>query len=291
MQIRRNWMGKGRAVARVVLPPAFSVHRIKVDEKAGICITTCRLGGLTVTHLFSDTVLWHLPMVRECFFFNSPTPLGFCWVLNRRLQSYVTSNSRCEYDNGYLIFDRELGYGSTRKEVWRLASDFVDESEVAADAPPDSEQMAVSADVANLYRHYVPHGQFRPWALLRLEFVGQYRLAYPTLVCANKEYASLYDVRTGSLVQTINIHLQSFCSVDVNERYVFVCELEVVHVFSRESCIEVLRIPVHATTHSQRVEDPFLISGDWFTTPLSVSPEIEESPCPEFIAGVFIFTF
>ena len=71
----------------------------------------------------------------------------------------------------------------------------------------------------------------------------------------------------------------------------FVCELEVVHVFSRESGIEVLRIPVHATTHSQRVEDPFLISGDWFTTPLSVSPEIEESPWTEFIAGVFIITF
>ena len=150
----------------------------------------------------------------------------------------------------------------------------------------------MSANVANLYRHYAPRGQFRPWALLRLEFVGVYRLVYPTLACANKEHISLYDVRTGSLVQTIDIHLQSICSVDMNERYMFVCELEAVHVFSRESGTEVLRIPVDATVQcSQRVEDPFLISGDWFTTPLSVSPEIGEYYCPRFIAGVFTHTF
>ena len=77
IQIRRNWMGKGHAVARVFLPASFHAHRIKVDEKAGICITTHRHGGLTVTHLFSGTVLWHLPMVRECFFnVYVGTPLG-----------------------------------------------------------------------------------------------------------------------------------------------------------------------------------------------------------------------
>ena len=289
-QIRRNWMGKGRAVARAFLSPTFSAHRIKVDEKAGICITTCILGGLAVTHLFSGTVLWHLPMVREyIYIFNWPL-WGSAGCSNRHLQSYVINNSDCEYDNGYLVFD--CGRGSTFKEVWRLTSDFVGEGEVAADAPPDDVQMAASAKVANLYHHYAPRGHFRPWALLRLESVTKYRLAYPTLACANKEHIFLYDVCTGSLVQTINIHLQSFCSVDVNERYVFVCELEVVHVFSRESCIEVLRIPVHATIQcSQRVDDPFLISGDWFTTPLSVSPKIEESPWTEFIAGMFIFTF
>jgi hypothetical protein len=280
-------MGKGRAVAREFLPPAFNVHRVKVDEKAGICITTCLLGGLTVTHLFSGTVLWHLPMVR----FHSPLLWDSAGYSNRRLQSYVTNNSHCEYDNGYLVFDR--GVRSTWKEVWRLASDFVDEGEVAANAPPDDEQMAVSRDVANQYRHYAPRGQFRPWALLGLdEFVGKYRLAYPTLICASMEHTFLYDVRTGSLVQTINVHLQSIGSVDVNERHAFVCEPAVVHVFSRESGIEVLRIPVHATVwRSQRVEDPFLISGDWFTTPLSVSPEVEESPCPRFIAGVSTRTF
>jgi hypothetical protein len=176
--------------------------------------------------------------------------------------------------------------------AFRRSSDFVDEGEVAADALPDDEQMAVSADVAGLYHHYAPRGQFRPWALLRLdEFVSKYRVAYPTLVCASMDHIFLYDVRTGSLVQTINICLQSIGSVDLNERHAFVCETNVVHVFLRESGIEVLRIPARAALwYSQHVEDPFLISGDWFTTPLSVTPEVDEFLCPKFIAGVFTHT-
>jgi hypothetical protein len=70
-QFRKNWEGKGRAVARVLSPPGPAVHRIKIDEKAGICITTYLLGGLSVIHLFSSTVLWCLPLVRE--FFHHPT--------------------------------------------------------------------------------------------------------------------------------------------------------------------------------------------------------------------------
>jgi hypothetical protein len=41
-----------------------NVHRIKVDEKAGLLIATHVLGGLSVTHLFSCAVLWCLPHVR-----------------------------------------------------------------------------------------------------------------------------------------------------------------------------------------------------------------------------------
>jgi F-box-like len=64
-QLDKNWEGKGRAVARLLSPPGHDVHRIKVDEKAGICITTHILGGLSVTHLFSSVLLWDLPPVRE----------------------------------------------------------------------------------------------------------------------------------------------------------------------------------------------------------------------------------
>ncbi|KAF8271013.1 hypothetical protein EI94DRAFT_1569560 [Lactarius quietus] len=264
-QVGRNWSGKGRAVARELLPPAFNVHRIKVDKKAGICITTCLQGGLTVTHLFSGTVLWHLPM------------------------RYVSNNSDCEYDNGYLVFDRKNE--SSRIEVWRLASDFVTEGEVAADAPSDEQMAIVSARVAELYHHYAPRGQFRPWSLLRFDestFI-YYRLAYPTLLCGNEENIFLFDVRTGSLVQTLNIHIRtnSF-GVDVNERHTFICVSDVVHVFSRQSGIEVLRIPAEASVRCSQhvlVEDPLLISGDWLITPLSVSHEVDETPHPEFISG------
>ena len=204
----------------------------------------------------------------------------------RRLQSYVDKDSCCEYDNGYLVFDRKDG-DLTQQEVWRLASDF--EGEVVANAPPGAQQMAESARVTELYRHYAPRGQFVPWSLLEFgEPVYTCRLAYPTLVSANKEHAFLHDVDTGCLLQTISINLSTFCSLDVNERYVFVIEPYVVRVFSRERGFEVLHIPAEAAIWcSQHVEDPFLISGSWFTTSLSVSPEVDESPRPEFLTGVF----
>jgi F-box associated protein len=63
-QLHMNWEGNGRVVARLLRPPGGDVHRLNVDEKAGILITTHILGGLSVTHLFSDVLLWSLPRVR-----------------------------------------------------------------------------------------------------------------------------------------------------------------------------------------------------------------------------------
>ncbi len=59
-----NWEGNGRVVARLLRVPGSDVHRLNVDEKAGILITTHMLGGLSVTHLFSGVLLWSLPRVR-----------------------------------------------------------------------------------------------------------------------------------------------------------------------------------------------------------------------------------
>jgi len=154
------------------------------------------------------------------------------------LQSHVYPCAHCEYDNGYLVFDHDDGGA---KEVWRLASDFAAEGEVAACAPPDRGQINVSARAAMVYHQYAPRGQFRPWALLRVrESTDTYRLAYPTLICAGYKHAFLHDVRTGSLVQTINIRFRTPCYVYVNERHAFVCDEYAVHVFSRESGSEVL---------------------------------------------------
>jgi hypothetical protein len=201
------------------------------------------------------------------------------------LQSTLRSDAPCEYDNGYLVFDDK----DRNIEVWRLSSDFAAEGEVAADSPPDDKQMAVSAHAAKVYKFYAPRGHFRPWALLRLpEFADVYRLVYPTLICANSQHAFLYDVRTGSLLRTININLWTICDIDMSERHAFLCELDAVNVISLDSGREVLRIPVDAIVRCiQRVEDPFLVCGDWFVTPLSVSPEGDESPRSEFIAGMF----
>ncbi|KAF8268352.1 hypothetical protein EI94DRAFT_1728026 [Lactarius quietus] len=260
-QLRKNWDGKGRAVMRLLSPPDFNACHIKVDEKAGICITAPVWGGFTVMHLFSSIVLWCLP------------------------RSYIRCYY-CDYDNGYLVFNSH----NKEMEVWRLTSDFTTEGEAAVNSPPSDKQMATSARAAAVYHQYAPLGQFRPWALLRLpEFAEVYQFVYPTLICTNFERTYLHDVRTGSLVQVINTELLTICNVDVNERHAFVCEEDVVHVFSLENGSEVLRIPIEAIMRchgSQRVEDPSVISGDWFIKPLSVSSEVlDEFPLPRFIAA------
>jgi len=91
-----------------------------------------------------------------------------------------------------------------------------------------------------------PRGHFRPWAKLSFaEPTLAYRLAYPTLVSAGEGHAFLHDVRTGALVQTVEIDVRSICYVDVDERYLFVCGLRALHVFSRAEAAgaEVLRVP------------------------------------------------
>ena len=92
---------------------------------------------------------------------------------------------------------------------------------------------------------YAPLGQFRPWALSW--YVYACRLTYPTFICTCYEFTYLYDVRTGFLIQKIELRLldppRSVCDVDVSERYALVCESHEVRVISRESG-SVLRISV-----------------------------------------------
>lgn len=168
-----------------------------------------------------------------------------------------------------------------------MASDFDDENDHAAHAPPTDLQKAASARAAEVYHQYAPRGQFQPWALLAFPGLTRaYRFAYPTLICAHNKQAFLTDVRTGSLVQTIDIHVQAISYVDVNERHAVVCEAVAVHVYSRENGSEVLRIPADATIRcSQLVEDP---DFENFVTVLSISSKAEKSR-PKFIAGVFSY--
>ena len=140
--------------------------------------------------------------------------------------------------------------------------------------------MIASAHAAEVYHHYAPRGHFRPWALLRFPgfSYSAFQLRYPTLMCAGDESACFYDIRTCSLVQTINHHLHGFIpGIDVNERHAFVSKGDVVRVFSRESGSEILRISMDVDVrYSQLVEDPALIPGNWFITPLSLSsPDLD----------------
>ena len=74
LQIKHSWLGK--APSRIVqhrTSPNRRVHRIKVDESAGFIITTSRRGGLAVTDINTDELLWSLPEV--CLFFLSLFPV------------------------------------------------------------------------------------------------------------------------------------------------------------------------------------------------------------------------
>ena len=73
LQIKHSWLGK--APSRIVqhhTSPNRRVHRIKVDESAGFIITTSRRGGLAVTDINTDELLWSLPEVRISLLFPRP---------------------------------------------------------------------------------------------------------------------------------------------------------------------------------------------------------------------------
>jgi hypothetical protein len=102
---------------------------------------------------------------------------------------------------------------------------------------------------ASTHHRYAPRGHFRPWAMISTpEVTSAYRVVYPTLLCANNQHASLYDLCTGALVQTINVNRipqpgkAGPCHVDMDEQHVVVCEPYIAHVFSRDRGTDVFRI-------------------------------------------------
>jgi hypothetical protein len=68
-QLHKNWEGNGRAGARLLYPGSGDAYCLKVDEKAGLLITTCSGSGLGVTHLFSNAFLWYLGPVRLLLYY------------------------------------------------------------------------------------------------------------------------------------------------------------------------------------------------------------------------------
>ena len=162
---------------------------------------------------------------------------------------------------------------------------------MASHSPPDEGQRLASTFAAAMHHGYASEGHFRPWAKLSFpEFTSAYRFAYPTLLCANDEHAFLHDVRTGVLVQTIDldVHLNEdggVCYVDVNERHAFVCSPDALHVYARDrDATKVLDVPhslIFNSTPSVVVEP-----GNSFISVLSLHPGSDDHVHPNFRAGV-----
>ena len=161
---------------------------------------------------------------------------------------------------------------------------------MASHSPPDEAQWRASTFAAAMHHEYAPHGHFRPWAKLSFpEFTTAYRFAYPTLMCASDEHAFLHDVRTGVLVQTIDLDVQvrlggGVWYVDVNERHAFVCAPHVLYAYARDrDATKVLEVP--HTWFLSKISNAAVEPGNSFVSVLSLHPGKDDFH-PNFRAGV-----
>lgn len=152
-------------------------------------------------------------------------------------QAYVRAHAHCEYDHGFLIFDR-LGHA---KEVWRLACDSED-GEIALHAPPDDRQIKYCEQAYSRHPAAVnDRGHFRPWALITYpERTLAFRFVYPTLLTAGAHNVYLHDVRTGETIRVLENALDDsslawnmITYLELSARHVFVATEDWLRVFSR----------------------------------------------------------
>ncbi|OAX35082.1 hypothetical protein K503DRAFT_868495 [Rhizopogon vinicolor AM-OR11-026] len=200
------------------------VLQTMVDEYEGFVITTSYSGGLYVTDINTDCVLWA----------DASHVLGYVlW----------------SYDHGYLVRNRHNN--STLKEVWRLARDFQDADIPNNSKKPDDYMITASHEAARCYPSSTGHGHFRPWALLRLpEGDWVFHISYPTLITVAKNDTYLWDVPTSRRVQTTaNIQARNqdgtpgeFASVDVNDKYAFLCGSHQLRIFARDGGVLVYHL-------------------------------------------------
>ncbi|KAJ3746772.1 hypothetical protein DFH05DRAFT_981227 [Lentinula detonsa] len=242
VHISKSWVGKASSHYVSYPSSGSKVHRIKVDEKAGIIITSFRDGGLCVSDLTDNQVLWSLP------------------------KPYVKQFAHLEYGEGFLIFDRPGG----DKEVWRLASDYTSTT-VQSKIHPD--QVAASEEAFHGHAATYPRGHFKPWAVLKMPTAtSAFRFVYPTLLVGARDHAFLWGIPSCKLTQTITPiqepedpssafavvlsnappfdaaiprlgRLGNLNYVDVDHKHVFICGVSALRVFSRATGKCILDVP------------------------------------------------
>ncbi|KAF9225167.1 hypothetical protein BS17DRAFT_730398 [Gyrodon lividus] len=214
LEIERGWHGKAPSVVRQLTATGTAVHRIKVDEDYDLVITTCQTGGLFVSDAKDNRALWALP------------------------PSHVVEYAHCEYDHGYIIFNRH----DNCKEVWRRSID-VDDDQVSRTSPPDNQMLEVSTQAGIKFHSASRRGHFRAWALLHMpEITRAFRFSYPTLLASASNNAYIWDVPRSHLIEIIRDTQQprngstlgSINYVEVNDHYAFICGSAQLRVFSRD---------------------------------------------------------
>nr|GAT56698.1 predicted protein [Mycena chlorophos] len=208
------WLGKAASSITSHSEAGRHVHRFKVDEKRGFIVATGTSlhPGLRVTEMESGSLLWSLSGI------------------------HVTRYAHCEYDEGYVIFNRQ--YPSNDKEVWRFLEDpdTIPAPGFALNAPPDGPQLNASASAP---------GRFIPWAVIRPPGpnIHAFRFVYPTLAAASETSIYIWEVPSGTLLQAIDIgeDIGAVCYVEISRQppgeggLVFVCGTDALCAFSCES--------------------------------------------------------
>lgn len=184
----------------------------------------------------------------------------------------------CEYDEGYLVFNRSDGY----KEVWRRRRDVLGIPEDAWPSEPHNKPdenmleawLIAETQYLKVNRTRDPdhlRGQFAPWARLLVPGGDDdgltFKLTRGTLLVFSANRAFLYDIEKAELEQTIEAQLHGNVQyVDVSEEHVFFVSPFELAVYDRMSGSRVLVIPsgrlpwdFYASPRNQwrRTEDTF----------------------------------
>ncbi|KAI0753064.1 hypothetical protein C8Q80DRAFT_1267504 [Daedaleopsis nitida] len=246
-QLQQNWMGKGSAKARYFGNNPYDIHRIKVDELYGLLIVTHEFGGLTVFDLDTAEILWQLDSVSVFFSYPQKTAVDPA----QPSKGYVRRYAHCEYENGYLVFDR---FGSA-KEIWRLDVLF-DAAEKPCLNLPDDDQMSAWKKASRDFASTGPRGHFRPWALIETaDHARAYRFVYPTLLVCGLRKAYLWNVCTAELLLEVD-NVQGNAGggdinyVELSGTHVFVCSTSALRVFARRHGEMVLEIKSYQLVYS-----------------------------------------
>lgn len=168
------------------------------------------------------------------------------------IQSYVSKFALCEYDKGYLAFNRPDG----SIDIWQHIQD-ADTDNTKSGAPPTEEQLEVASKAANIFGP-AAIGHFKPSSNLPAQVTGlqTMRLVYPYLSVATSASIYLWDVTNGELVQKIYglqshyLHLKDLTNVELTDRYIVVSFALGIVVFSREngSYLRTLQVNLFVST-------------------------------------------
>ena len=167
------------------------------------------------------------------------------------MQTYVRRYAHCEYEKGYLIFDRN----NVMTEIWRLEIEY-DPSSVPQESIPDEAQIEAWRKASRQYSHTGLRGHFRPWCVMEApEFTRAYRFVYPNFLVSGLRKAYLWDVPTGRLTLEVENVQGNSAGGDINYvelsvYHIFVCSTSALRVFSKTNGHLVLEINSYQLVYS-----------------------------------------